>query len=130
MIKVFALGLLLGLFAVSTPLIADPGGMDVQGIANSYHNVFSDIVGIESQALRPASGAFDATSVSKFIKSAVTLVAGGVGALLGVTLLALMGYGLVTLFGDIKRRQEFEMPAASTFAKRTKSPLLKMRAAS
>jgi hypothetical protein len=114
------LAVLFAVFAFSLPLYADPGGSPAKASLQSSSIISSDIATVETQATT-ATGAFDASTVSKFIKSAVTLVAGGVVAVLGGSLLALMLAPLMSHLSMFKRRDRKYELVSIGLAKRTES---------
>jgi len=127
----FVFGMLLALFAVSTPLIADPGGVAVAQYVVSDYQFSSVITSVETKAGGAGAviGATNPAAAESF-KSIIYPIAGGVVAILGAILLAMMAHPLFNIFENFKRRQEYEMRAFGLRLKRTKSPVLKMRAAS
>jgi len=121
------MGVLLALFAIGTPLIADPGG----GVAQS-NVIFSNAL----PSVNTLAGVFGAVigatnpAAAESFKSIIYPIAGGVVALLGAILLAMIVAPFLSHLPLSSRRRgrQFETNAFGLRLKRTKSPVLKMRA--
>lgn len=110
----FILALLVGIFAISAPLIADPGGGAVSSSVVSDQFVSSSVAVVETQTIVPAS--------AEPSKSMVYAIVGGVAAVVGLITVAIM----VDPFTRLRYRRRSEV---SRLRKQTKSPLLKRTAA-
>ena len=108
------MALIIAVFVMTSPLYADPGG--------------SPSVGAQSFAMMsdqaPVLGATNPAAAESF-KSIIYPIAGGVVALLGAILAALIVAPLMPLSMNTSRGRQFETNAFGLRLKRTKSPVLK-----
>lgn len=120
--KAFFMAMLVAILAISAPLYADPGGQVVASSQSSFIFDPADVafLGVAHSIPAPAE-----TS-----KSIIQLIAGGVAILLAGMLLGVMvapfmsNLSLVTSPGP-----KYESTSIGQARKKTKSPVLKMRAA-
>jgi len=118
------------MFALSMPLYADPGGSPSVGAQSS-----AMISSFQDQAFAPAASVASAVqpipAPAESSKSIVTQIAGGVAAVLVGILLVMVVNTLMAQLRSYRRRSEYNLSFGSSHRlKRTKSPVLKMRAAS
>ena len=115
--KFFLLGLIVALFAVSTPAFADPdpGGITVQAFVSTP--ILDQFASADSSA-----GLF----VSHSIKSVLQSIAGGVAAIVGTILVLMLLAPMVKPAVNSEKSRDKDRPNLFTrLVKRTKSPVLK-----